>query len=386
MIKLKELYKEKDEASESMLKEAFAFNNKMAPYIIFDTSYWLDGEIEENIPQGIFSDDPEAMLQYNLRKIKRHYESYTNDCHIGFLMPWFGTGVLASAFGTEVRFIESGEPTVEMSRIKSVDEMDSLTLPDCEKDGLMPRVLKQIRYFKENCDLPIGVTDCQGPLDSALSIIGYENFIYWSVDYPEKLHAFMDKVTTALIEWIRIQKRVIGDTDTGPAFICGQKIPKGSGGVWFAEDDGGIFNPSLYAEFVKPYNERVLNAFGGGGIHYCGSSTQNLENYVNTKGLTCLHNVHMDDFDNVVIAAKKMQDAGKAFYIVDIAPTEDRIGDYYDELFKRVDQRGLIVVSFVVTMLALYNKKYEVRQRDTLKTGKMVEEFILQKRKLYMHC
>ena len=385
MIKLKETFRRKDETSEFLLKEAFLFNNKIAPYIIFDTCYWIYGESQDNIPEGFFGDDPDVMLQYNLKKIIRHYETYSDDCHIGFLMPWFGTGVLASAFGTQVRFVEGGEPTVEMSSIKNVEEMDGLVLPDCEKDGLMPRVLKQIKYFKENCDLQIGITDCQGPLDSALSIIGYENFIYWAVDYPDRFHAFMDKVTTALIDWIRVQKKYIGDPDTGPAFICGQKIPEGFGGIWFAEDDGGIFSPSVYAEFIKPYNERVLTAFGGGGIHYCGNSNQNLDNYANTKGLTCLHNVHMDDFDTVVIAAKKMQNAGKAFFIVDVAPTEDRLSGYYDELFKRVDQRGLIVVSFLQTMTALCDKKYEVRQRDPIKIGKAIEDLIVQKRKLYSY-
>ena len=41
------------------------------------------------------------------------------------------------------------------------------------------QVIKTLEYFKDNCDLPRGVTDCQGPLTTALSVVGYDNYSYW---------------------------------------------------------------------------------------------------------------------------------------------------------------------------------------------------------------
>ena len=38
----------------------------------------------------------------------------------------------------------------------------------------MPRVLNTIRTMRQRTDLPVGVTDCQGPLTTALQIIGYD--------------------------------------------------------------------------------------------------------------------------------------------------------------------------------------------------------------------
>ena len=67
------------------------------------------------------------------------------------------------------------------------------------------------------------------------------------------------------------------------------KVPDGFGGVWLADDDSIILSASTYNEFVRPYNERVLLAFGGGCVHYCGNSTQNIQNYCNTKGLTAIN-------------------------------------------------------------------------------------------------
>lgn len=382
MIKLKEQFFEKDTISEAMIKEAFLFKNNVSPYIINDVNYWVFGEQEDNIPEGYFGDDPSIMFQQQITKITNHYKQYKNDCYSAFLMPWFGTGVLASAFGTQVRMFDKMDPAVEMSTIKNVEEMDNLTMPDLHNDGLLPRVLKQIEYFKANCDLPIGITDCQGPLTTALSIIGYENFIYWMADYPNKIHAFMEKVTQALIGWIKVQKECIGVSFERPGYIIGLKMPENFGGIWIADDDSVIFNPDLYREFVKPYNEKVLEAFGGGGIHYCGCSNQNIQNYVDTKGLTCLHNLHQDDYEHVSIAVKAMQDAGKAYYICDYVPDDNRIEHYFKELFKNIDSRGVIIASYVAPAIALKYGKYEIKHRDYLKLGKIVEKIILEKRKI----
>lgn len=385
MLKLKEAYSKRDEASNALIKETFEFKNKVAPYIINDVNYWVFGDDAQNIPDGYFSEDPRVMFDQQISKIKRHYENYSDDCYISFLMPWFGTGVLASGFGTQVRFQNKMDPAVEMSAIKSVEEMDALRTPDPHKDGQMPRVLKQIEFFKANCDLPVGITDCQGPLTTALSIIGYENYIYWMMDYPDKIHSFMEKVSQALINWVKLQKEYIGDKAEDPGYIIGLKMPEGFGGVWIADDDAVIFNEALYREFVKPYNEKVLAAFGGGGIHFCGCATQHIENYKNTKGLTCLHNLHQDDFGSVTATAKAMQDSGKAFYICDYAPDDDRIEPYYDELFKNMDPHGLIVASYVAPAIALKHGKYEIKKRDSHLLGKMVETAMQEKRKIYSY-
>ena len=42
------------------------------------------------------------MIAYQSLKIDRHMREY-DDCYIPFLMPWYGTGVLASGFGVTAR-------------------------------------------------------------------------------------------------------------------------------------------------------------------------------------------------------------------------------------------------------------------------------------------
>jgi hypothetical protein len=382
MVNLREQYRQRDEHSAERINEVYRFKNKVSPYVIYDVPYWLFGEKEEVIPETYCGDDPEAMFRFQMDNIIEHYKAsdYDDDCYCAFLMPWFGTGVLASGFGIGIEMLHKMDPAVKMSEIKNPEELDALTMPDPYKDGLMPRALKQIDYFKANSDLPIGVTDCQGPLTTALSIIGYENFCYWVYDYPNVIHKLMALCTDALIEWIKVQKKHIGNSD--PAFVLGMRLPDGNG-VWISDDDSVIMNEGLFGEFVRPYNEKVLQAFGGGAIHYCGSSNQNLKHYMNTKGLVSIHNMNLDNFEAAKIMRKACLDNGIVYYWADFTPGDSRLDSYFDEVFKDVPQEGMITASYIAPAITLNKGKYESKNRDKVELSKRVAQIIREKRKRY---
>jgi hypothetical protein len=272
------------------------------------------------------------------------------------------------------------DPAVRMGAIKNPEELEALKMPDPNKDGLMPRVLKQIDYFKANCDLPIGVTDCQGPLTTALSIIGYENFCYWVYDYPEVMHKLMQLCTDALIEWIKVQKNHIGNED--PAYVLGMRLPEGNG-VWISDDDSVIMSEGIFGEFVKPYNEQVLQAFGGGSIHYCGCSNQNLKHYMNTKGLVSIHNMNLDNFEAAKIFRKACLENGIVYYWADFTPDDSRMDSYFDEVFKDIPQEGMLVASYIAPAITLNKGKYEPKDRDKYTLSKFVAHVIQEKQKKY---
>ena len=103
MIELKDKYIAHDNEVKEILKETFEFRNKNAAVVINDVNYWTFGELIENIPEDYYEDDHGVMMHYQLKKIERHYDYYgTSDCYLGFLMPWYGTGVLASGFGIPI--------------------------------------------------------------------------------------------------------------------------------------------------------------------------------------------------------------------------------------------------------------------------------------------
>ncbi len=178
MIRLRDTHGTHDDEAKTRLREVFEFRNRKAAAVINDVNYWTFGELQRDIPEGYYGDDPGVSLEYQVRKINRHYETFRDDCYIGFLHPWFGTGVLASGFGTPIVFPYKADPAVDISRIQTIEEVRKLEMPDPGKSGIMPKVVKAIAHYKQNCDLVVGVTDCQGPLTTALSVVGYDKFCY----------------------------------------------------------------------------------------------------------------------------------------------------------------------------------------------------------------
>ena len=97
-------YRERSLAAEKTLRSAFRFENETAPYLIYDAGYWLFGDVQEHVPLDYCDEDPTSMIRYQEDGIKQHVQHY-DDAYIPFLMPWYGTGVLASGFGVNIKFL-----------------------------------------------------------------------------------------------------------------------------------------------------------------------------------------------------------------------------------------------------------------------------------------
>jgi len=309
------------------------------------------------------------------QELTKHLQAY-NDAYIPFLMPWYGTGVLGSAFGVEVKFQDYMDPAVHLPIINDIAQLKDLRRPDPHKDGLMPRVLNTIGYMRDKTKLPVGVTDCQGPFTTALQIIGYDNMSYWMHDYPDKIHELMQLVTDALIEWINVQKQAAGQQLEDDAYVLGVKIPQGFGGVWISDDDSVIFGTDLYREFVVPYNSQVLKAFGGGAIHYCGNSNQHIDSYLETEGLSAIHNLNLDDLDGAARIRAALAEKKIAYITGDFNLEEDCIDEYYKNLFTKLGTKGLIVVPYIAPAVALKKGKYVEAKYVADKIGRIIEQAI----------
>lgn len=327
------------------------------PFLVHDVNYWLSGESPPLIPDDYFTDS-DSMLRYQTGKIRRHMESIDDD-FIPFLFPWYGTGVLASAAGAEVVFQDKMDPAVRAGIIGEVDQIKRLELPDPRKDGLMPRVLETIRHFRRCSDLPISVTDPQGPLTTALTLVAPETLFVWFYENPSAVHELMEFCTEAFIQWTRAQKEAIGERGR-ESFPHGIVLPEELGGVWLCDDDCGQMSAEHYREFVVPYNARIFREFGGGTLHFCGSAEHQIDNFARTKGLVGVNNFCMGNFRQVY----RMQQAFEgriALKICDFTPLD--IPRYYSDLFSALRRRGTIVASYVLPELALSAGRYEMVSR-----------------------
>lgn len=364
MERILEKWRPRIDRAEAELADTFRFRNKEATVVIVDANYWTFGDRADEIPDDYYT-DPASALRIQMDRIERHFADFPNDAYIPFLHPWYGTGVLASAFGLRIICNPKADPAVDISTMKHPEEIDSLPVPLPGKSGAMPIVTRMIDHFLANADLPVGFTDCQGPLATAFQIAGYDNLCYWMQDDPDRVHKLMTLISDALIAWVRFQKERTAQSTTGGSWPLSIKLPAGKGGVWLSDDDSVIMGPELYNEFVRPYIEKVLTAFGGGCVHYCGNSTQNIENYCNTNGVTAINNFTLDGLEAAATTRRALRDKGIVYMAGDFAPSDERMDDYYRELAKAMDgAEGLIVCPYIAPAIALDRGKYEAIDRD----------------------
>lgn len=61
------------------------------------------------------------------------------------------------------------------------------------------------------------------------------------------------------------------------------------GGLMLPDDSAMNLSPGMVAEFIVPYDQRLLGTFGGGAIHFCGG-----DHYIDALStMEGLHAVHL---------------------------------------------------------------------------------------------
>lgn len=347
--------------------DVFAFKEvDQPPFMVNSAIYWVFGLDTETFPDAYFT-DPAVMTNFQERTYYDQVKEIDDD-FVPYLMPWFGTVVVASAFGCQIEFPPKQDPAVNPRHypVQSVEDVKRLQLPNPEKDGLMPNVLDFLRHMKQNSFLPVGITDFQGPLTTANQLMGYDKLIYLMHDSPAATHELMDKITEALIHWVKRQKQVIGEPPN--ECISDQQVYTGKhAGVWFSDDDAVLMSPKSYKEFVVPYNSRILKAFGGGCLHYCGNATHQADNFLATEGLLAINTYTLHHLRAFRELQAKLE--GRiVLFACDFTPVDYE--GYFRELLESAPRRGLVVnahYSPVVGLLA--DGKYNAIRRD-LRSGR----------------
>lgn len=335
-------------------------NTDRPALILSDVNYALCGQYD--IPAHYF--DPAVMFEYQMGKIERHLRDIPDD-YIPVLHPWYGTTVVPSAFGAPVAYFTGADPSLSGTVLGAPEDIAHLRKPDPYRDGQMPQVLACIDYMKAHTDLPVCVTDCQGPFNIALSLAGTENLFGWMYEEPDAVHELMDRCTDALIDWVKVQKEHAGHALNADAYPHAIELPAGCGGVAFSDDDVVAVSAGHYREFVRPYNERLLAAFGGGSMHFCGSARHQIDTITGSKGLTAVNNFCMGDFGQIEALQQQMRGRG-AVMACDFNAEDP---GWQNEGFRRLaqnDPRGLVCAIFVAPRMALRaDGKYTDGDRKT---------------------
>ena len=320
------------------------------PILVNTPCYFSFGSADK--PEDYYT-NPASMFKYQADGYERHLQHIQDD-YVPYFMPWFGTGVLASGFGAQIRMPSdrADDPAVLEPLVHSPAEIARLKLPDPQSGGWMPRVLDTIDFAVQYGDLPVGLTDMQGPLDTVGQLCGQAQLYEWMHRAPQAVHDLFDLVTEAFIQWVKVQKQHIGEPLDWSNGLQGTFSP--GCGVWESDDDLVLISAPLYEEFVAPRVERLFNAFGGGSLHYCGSGTRHLSTFENIPSLKVINNSPLGDFEAFAILMNRM--AGLVtIQLQDGSPVEPET--YYDHLFAAVDRLdGLMVVTFVFDNVGMDGK------------------------------
>lgn len=219
--------------------------------------------------------DGDKQLEVELASALASWELARYSDAIPALRPDVGCSCLASAFGAEYYWGDNEEQTPGIRQHSLVDlesQVDLLPLPDPQVDGWLPEGLRRIRRFAEAGEgfLPVSLLDAAGGMNVAADLLGVTELLISLYTAPEAVHRLLDKIQTLFLALIREGIRAAG----GVEHITTTDFPD----YWFPEGHKGHvsddicaqYGPEIFREFSAPYNARVYQEFGAGGLHNCG--------------------------------------------------------------------------------------------------------------------
>jgi len=247
--------------------------------------------------------DPEKMLARQLGMV---YRATCRGSHeVPNIRCNYGTGILSSLFGAEVFWMPDELDVLPTTRAfgggKCLNRLLEAGEPDINA-GWGARVFETAEYFTEqlaaypklNETVWIYHPDLQGPMDIAEMMLGGELLLAFC-DRADDVRAVMELVTTTYIRFLRRWFEIVPPRGDGKYMAHWNRFFKGR--VMLRDDSLVNLSPEMYAEFVRPCDQRILDEFGGGAIHFCGKCDHAIGLMSEQRGLTAVNpsQPHLND-------------------------------------------------------------------------------------------
>lgn len=219
----------------------------------------------------------------------------------------YGSSIAPLLFGVEVYLMDEDLDTLPTSRPlndrAAIRRLVSAGVPDL-RTGYGERVLEMgQRYAAIAREYPkigkyvrIFHPDLQGPMDICEVVWGSTMF-YAVRDEPVLVHDLLalacETYTCFLREWGKIVP-FAPDGNTHWGFYH-------SGKIMLRDDSAMNFSGRMFEEFIGPYDQRLLDEFGGGAIHFCGKGDHYIAAMSQLRGLHAvqLSQPELNDMEHV---------------------------------------------------------------------------------------
>jgi len=219
----------------------------------------------------------------------------------------FGTGIMPTLFGAELFVMDESLNTLQTTRPLGADAMPRLLdrgIPDLQA-GLGAAVLAAGRRFSEIAAqypkigkyVHIYHPDMQGPMDLCEMLWGSELFLDL-IDRPELVHQVLELLTDTYVRFMREWDHVVGTNGKDWAGHWGM-LHKGK--IMIRTDSGMNLSPETYEEFIRPYDQHLLNELGGGAVHFCGRGSHYITSTCNMEGMyaIAMSQPHLNEIETI---------------------------------------------------------------------------------------
>lgn len=228
----------------------------------------------------------------------------------------YGTPIIPSLFGVRIARMEDKLNTLPASwPLADKDAVRSLLdagLPDLKKSLAGQALEAGERFVELFADYPkisrfvhIYHPDTQGPMDLCEMLWGSDIF-YDCYEVPDLLHQLLELITETYIAYMQAWQRIVPCRNDGVAVHWGWMH---QGNIMLRDDSAMNFSPEMYAEFFMPYEQRLLDIFAGGAMHFCGRGDHYVPLAANMRGLYAF-NMSQPDYNDMEIIYQHSVDKG----------------------------------------------------------------------------
>jgi hypothetical protein len=217
----------------------------------------------------------------------------------------YGTGILPLLFGCELFVMDRQTNTLPTTKpLASVDWIRALLdagVPEI-RGGLVDKVFESARRFLDAMarypaigrHVTLYHPDAQGPIDLAELIWGSDIF-YAFYDDPDLLNGLLKLVTNTYAAFMRKWFEVV--PPSGPVSVHWGLTHKGR--LMIRNDSMMNLSAQTYAQFIRRHDQKLLDMFGGGAIHFCGRGDHYIEELSKLRGLTGINlsQPHLNDME-----------------------------------------------------------------------------------------
>ena len=270
------------------------------PVALIMDSPWLPGYL--GISHLDYYFDPDRWFDSNLKVMQEFPEL------IVFPSWWveYGMAIEPSVLGSKICFHRDQPPTV-FPMLFHLEDLDRFPPINPLTDGLMSAALYSYQRQKariRQAGYDIRMATARGPVCAAGFMRGITEFMLDIADNPAAVHKLLTYVTDAIIQWLKAQVEVVGDSIEG---------------IFILDDVVGFLSRKHYLEFAHPYLKQIFEAFPQDWVkvyHNDANLGPFLED-LSTTGLDVLNWSH-----NLDIAEVRRRTGGRICLMGNVAPLE----------------------------------------------------------------